>query len=221
VTDTAGASGARSGSILDPVDRSSEVLFGLIMALTFTTTFEVATAGRADVRTMLIGALGCNLAWGLVDGVMFVVTRSLEKHRLHSRVRAMQAAPPAEARRIFEEDLPEGWHLLLDPSDVERLAQRARALVLPAPSGVTREDLRGGLAVLLLVFLSTFPVALPFLLFHDLFRAARFSDAAGLVMLFVIGTRLGRHAGRRPLLVGLVMVGIGVVLSAIAIRLGG
>ena len=40
-------------------------------------------------------------------------------------------------------------------------------------------------------------------------------------MLFVIGTRLGRHAGRQPWLVGLTMVGIGVLLSAAAIRLGG
>ena len=75
--------------------------------------------------------------------------------------------------------------------------------------------------VFLLVFLSTFPVALPFLLFQDLFLAARVSDATGIVMLFWIGTRLGRHAGRRPWLVGLTMVGIGVVLSAVAIRLGG
>lgn len=104
--------------MLDPVDRSSEVLFGLIMALTFTTTFEVATAGQADVRTMLLGALGCNLAWGLVDGVMFVVTRSVEKHRLYSRIRAMQAVPPAEARGILEEDLPEGWDLILDQDDL-------------------------------------------------------------------------------------------------------
>jgi VIT1/CCC1 family predicted Fe2+/Mn2+ transporter len=203
------------------VDRSSEVLFGLIMALTFTTTFEVATAGKADVRTMLIGALGCNLAWGLVDGVMFVVTRSIEKHRFHSRMRAVQAAAPADAPRILEHELPEGWELLLDEADRERLAQRARSLALPPVPGVTGEDLRGGVAVLLLVFLSTFPVALPFLLFRDLFFAARVSNATALVMLFVIGTRLGRHAGRRPLLVGLTMVAIGVALSAIAVRLGG
>jgi len=209
------------GSILDPVDRSSEVLFGLIMALTFTTTFEVATAGKADVRTMLIGALGCNLAWGLVDGVMFVVTRSVEKHRLHSRVRAMQAAAPAEARRILEEDLPEGWVLLLDAEDRERMAQRARALTLPGRYGVTGAEVRAGLAVLLLVFFSTVPVALPFLLFGDLHRAARVSDAVGIAMLFVIGTRLGRYAGRRPLLVGVIMVGIGMALSAIAVRFGG
>ena len=51
--------------ILDPMDRISEVLFGLIMALTFTCTLGVAAA---EVRTMLIGALGCNLAWGIIDG---------------------------------------------------------------------------------------------------------------------------------------------------------
>ena len=203
------------------MDRSSEVLFGLIMALTFTTTFEVATAGRADVRDMLIGALGCNLAWGLVDGVMFVVTRSIEKHRFHSRMRALQAAAPADAAGLLESELPEGWDQLLGPGDLDRLAERARALSLSAPPGLRGSDYRGGALVFLLVFLSTLPVALPFLLFQDLFLAARVSDATGIVMLFWIGTRLGRHAGRRPWLVGLTMVGIGVLLSAVAIRLGG
>jgi VIT1/CCC1 family predicted Fe2+/Mn2+ transporter len=106
-------------------------------------------------------------------------------------------------------------------ADLARMAERARSLVSVEAPGVTGADLRGGLAILVLVFFSTLPVALPFLLMGDLFRAARVSDAAGIVMLFVIGTRLGSHAGRRPLVVGLTMVGIGVLLSAIAIRLGG
>jgi hypothetical protein len=171
---------------------------------------------------MLVGALGCNLAWGIVDGVMFVVTRSVEKHRFHSRMKAVQAAPAADAPRILQEELPDGWSSLLDAEDLERLAGRARALPPANTPGLTREDLRAGLAVCTLVFLSTLPVALPFLLLGDLFRAARVSDAVGLTMLFLIGRRLGHHAGRRhPALVGLAMVAIGVVLSAIAIRLGG
>ena len=210
-----------SGGVLDPVDRSSEVLFGLIMALTFTTTFEVASAGRADVRTMLIGALGCNLAWGLVDGVMFVVTRSVERYRFYSTIRAVQAAPEGQARQIVEHELPEGWGQLLDAQDLERLTGRARTAALPRVRGVTAEDLRGGLAVLLLCFFATLPVALPFLLVGNLYRAARWSDAIGILMLFVIGRRLGRFSGRSPVLVGLVMVAIGVALSAAAIRLGG
>lgn len=56
--------------VLDPVDRISEVLFGLIMALTFTGLIGSALGDGDEVRALLLGALGCNLAWGLVDGVM-------------------------------------------------------------------------------------------------------------------------------------------------------
>jgi VIT1/CCC1 family predicted Fe2+/Mn2+ transporter len=171
---------------------------------------------------MLIGALGCNLAWGIVDGVMFVVTRSVEKFRFHSRIRAVRSADAEAAARILEEEIPDEWGILLDSQDLERLAARAQALPTPDAPRLTLDDLRAGAVVCVLVFLSTFPVALPFLLFRDLFLAARVSDATALVMLFVIGTTLGRHAGRRrPLLVGLTMVVLGVMLSAIAIQLGG
>ncbi len=213
---------SRFRAVLDPLDRSSEVLFGLIMALTFTTTFEVAVAGRADVRTMLIGALGCNLAWGIVDGVMFVVTRSVEKSRFHSRIRAVQTVSADAAARILEEELGEDWQILLDPQDLVRLAARAQALPPTRPPRLPAADLRAGAAVCVLVVLSTFPVTLPFLLFRNLYLAARVSDATALAMLFVLGTSLGRHAGRRrPRLVGLTMVALGMALSAIAIRLGG
>jgi hypothetical protein len=56
------------GGILDPMERISETLFGLIMALTFICSLGVATGTNINVQTMLIGALGCNLAWGIVDG---------------------------------------------------------------------------------------------------------------------------------------------------------
>ncbi len=47
---------------LEPIERISEGLFGLIMVLTFTGSLSIATAGRDDVRAMQLGALGCNLA---------------------------------------------------------------------------------------------------------------------------------------------------------------
>jgi hypothetical protein len=56
-----------SRRVLDPIDRVSEVLFGPIMVLTFTGSLSVAEAGRDDVRTMLIGAPGCSVAWGIID----------------------------------------------------------------------------------------------------------------------------------------------------------
>ena len=50
--------------LLNPIERSSEVLFGLIMGLTFTGSLRVTGAEHDDVHSMLVAALGCNLAWG-------------------------------------------------------------------------------------------------------------------------------------------------------------
>src|SRR5262245_28752590 len=72
---------AADGRILDPIDRVSEILFGLFMVMTFTGTLSVATAGREDVRTMLIAAIGCNIAWGFVDGVMYILRTLVTRAR--------------------------------------------------------------------------------------------------------------------------------------------
>src|SRR5689334_8382011 len=74
--------------LLDPVDRISEVLFGLIMVLTSTMTLSVLTAGRADVKTMIIGALGCNLAWGIIDAGIYLIGILDERGRDFMMLRA-------------------------------------------------------------------------------------------------------------------------------------
>ena len=73
-----------SEALLDPADRISEVLFGVIMVLTFTGSLSVAEAGQADVQEMLRGALGCNIAWGIIDGFILVMFRVAERRRLHA-----------------------------------------------------------------------------------------------------------------------------------------
>src|SRR6266404_689606 len=67
--------------VLSPVDRVSEMLFGLFMALTFVGAVSVAEAGREHIRDMLVAALGCNLAWGLVDAMMYVVRAVTDRGR--------------------------------------------------------------------------------------------------------------------------------------------
>ena len=53
------------------------------MVLTFTGSLSVAKPGRDDVRTMLIGALGCNIAWGIIDGILYLMSRLSEQGRRH------------------------------------------------------------------------------------------------------------------------------------------
>ena len=71
------------------------------------------------------------------------------------------------------------------------------------------------------MFLSTFPVALPFMFMADAGPALRISNAIAIVMLFVLGHVFGRMTGRQPWLVGIAMVVVGAVLVGMTMALGG
>ena len=215
--------GIMQGRILEPMDRISEVLFGLIMVLTYTGSLSVATADRVQTRTMLIGALGCNLAWGIIDAGMYLIARLHERRRNIMLLHALRESADANAaRRIVANVVPSPVTEVLSPQQLELLRQQSHRA--PAPHGhfpLTGADARGALAVFLLVFLTTLPVAVPFILIGDARLALRLSNAIAIVMLFLCGYAFGRHAGMRPWATGIAMVGVGLVLVALTISLGG
>jgi VIT1/CCC1 family predicted Fe2+/Mn2+ transporter len=209
--------------VLDPVERMSEVLFGLIMVLSFTGSISVADAGREDVRAVLVGALGCNLAWGLIDAVMYLLTLVIERRRNRSIGQAVRASrDPAQGRRLIAEALPEPLDELFGEDGLELVRAKLAAMPAPVATRVLRRlDWLRALGVFLLVFLSTFPVVLPFLFVRPLPLAMRVSNGVAIAMLYLVGHSLGRHAGIGPARTGLAMVAIGVVLVALTIALGG
>src|SRR5262245_59240274 len=86
--------------LLDPIERTSEILFGVIMVLTFTGSLSVSESGHEETRTMLIQAIGCNLAWGVVDAVMFLMSSLTERaHGLMNLQAVRRAADPRRAHR--------------------------------------------------------------------------------------------------------------------------
>src|SRR5512134_1810890 len=92
--------------VLDPVDRFGEIVFGLIMVLTFTCSLSVAEADRAEVRGMIIGAFGCNLAWGIIDAAFYLIAVIAERGRSALLLRRVQrAADPATGRALVAETL--------------------------------------------------------------------------------------------------------------------
>ena len=214
----------RSGRVLDPIDRNSEVLFGLFMVLSFTGTLSVATAGRDDVRTMLIAAIGCNAAWGFVDGVMYVLRNLVERGRRDAFGRAVRNAPtPQDAHRVIADEIGP-VAAALGPDALERARHWVCEQALPQPAHRLRpeaRDLRGAVCVFALVFASTFPVVLPFVFVSDLRTAMRVSGVVAIAMLYVCGHGWGRYAGINPVRTGLVMVVLGLLIEAVVIALGG
>lgn len=208
---------------LDPIDRLSEVLFGLIMVLTFTGSLSVAEVGREDVRTMLVGALGCNLAWGLIDAVFHLMGSLAEKGRNLATFRAVrEAGDPGQGQRLLADTLPPVVASVLEPAELEAMRVRLRQLADPPERArLGSDDWQGALGVFLLVFLSTFPVAIPFILMRDAVPALRVSNAVAVVLLFGVGYAFGRMTGRRPAWVGISMVALGSILVGITMALGG
>lgn len=208
--------------LLDPSERFAEILFGLLMVLTFTGTLSVATAGHHDVREMLIGALGCNLAWGIVDGVMYLINTLTLRMRGALLLRELRAATPERGREIVTEALPDGLVELLGGDELEAMRRRLSsqpAIVEQLP--LRRNDFLAALGVFLLVFLATFPVAIPFMVVQEVTLAKRLSNAVALVMLYVLGHRVGLYTAWRPWLMGLSMLALGGAMVAIIIALGG
>ena len=212
----------RRRRVLEPMERLSEVIFGLIMVLTFTCSFSAATSGRAEVREMLIGAIGCNLAWAIIDALMYLMSSLGMRGQNLLSLQRVRGGDAAEGRGVIADALPPLVAANLREEELETIRQRLIALPdTPKRPRLRPEDWKGALAVFLLVFLSTFPVVIPFMFISDVSFALRTSNLVAIAMLFASGYTLARYGGYRPLLTGGSMVLLGVTLVGLAIALGG
>jgi VIT1/CCC1 family predicted Fe2+/Mn2+ transporter len=208
---------------LGPAQRIGEALFGLIMVLTFTGSLSVADAGRDDVRAMLIGALGCNIAWGIIDAIFYLMdclSEQADRIRLLHTMR--KAAAPEDAHRVIAESLPPLVAATLGPAEYESIREQlVRLPEQPSFPRLGKHDWLAALSVFLWVFAVTFPVAIPFIFMNPLVLAMRVSNAIAIVLLFLCGYAFGRIAGYRRWLTGVAMVALGSALVAITMALGG
>jgi VIT1/CCC1 family predicted Fe2+/Mn2+ transporter len=214
--------GEEREGLLDPVDRISEVLFGLIMAVTIVGSLSIAAAGQSEVRTVMVAALGCNLAWGLVDAVMYLVRTATERTRNRALAARIVDADDATARRLIARALPDPVVAMTGPDEIEGMRRRLLALTPSGDAVLGRRDFLEAVGIFLMVVIATFPVVAPFMLTADAVLAMRISQAVTLGMLYLTGYALGRYAGyAKPLHTGLLMAIFGAVLIAVVKALGG
>lgn len=209
--------------ILDPVDRVSELLFGLFMALTFVGAVSVAESGRAELHSMYAAALGCNLAWGLVDAVMYLVRTITARGRSLTLVRGVRAAPDvATGRELIRDSLTPVVASLVSDAALDEIRDRMLTMAdVPHRPTLRRHDFLEAFAIFLIVVGSTFPVVLPFVFIQDVGTAKIASRVIALAMLFAGGLALGRYAGYGSWKVGLMMTALGTAVVAAVMALGG
>ena len=213
----------KEDAVLNPVDRISEVLFGTIMVLTFTGAISAATDGRQEIRDLLWAALGCNVAWGLVDAIMYLMNVVLERaHGVTLIHRITNSESNEISRQILKTEIQPLVSGLLKDEELDSLTQRLKKIPPPSRRNLlSGKDFMAGLEIFFLVFLCTLPVALPFAFFQEVAFAMRASNGVALMILFIGGYILAGYAGFRRFTTAVIYVLIGVLLVALTMALGG
>jgi hypothetical protein len=212
---------------LDPATSLAEILFGLIMTLTFTlgAGIIIEDEGREGARELLIAVIGCNIAWGVIDGALYLVNEWFDRGRLRRLGAAIREAPDeGAAKTLVAGELDELLEGVTSASDRETLYARIAAKVRSSPPRavkVAKADLMGAFTSFWLVAITSAPAAIPFLLFDNARFALRVSNAILLGSLFVTGYFWARYTTGKPWLMGLTLLFGGTVLVGVAILLGG
>ena len=209
---------------LSPADRLGEVLFGLIMALGFTGAVRLGRA-EADNRELFIGIFGCNLAWAIVDGLMYIMSAMFERGRKARLKREVRSAKTEEAALACIGTEVDQRLELLTTDDERKQIHRWVLEILRRDDAddphLRLEDVLGGAAVAVIILLATLPVIAPFLIVANPNTAVRISNWIALTELFGVGLWWGRVVGARPLRLATGLTLVGVVMVVVTILLGG
>jgi VIT1/CCC1 family predicted Fe2+/Mn2+ transporter len=217
---------------LDPIDRLTETIYSILVLLTFTLAFRIFNLGPGQVVTdeyvneLLVAAIIATIAWGTIDGIVYVLSEVFargEKHRVLWKIEA--AITHDEAIEAIADEV----EFILEPITSEAQRKSLYEDILeqlrgsePQPIRLKREDLTGGLASILIAFLAVMPSLVPFVLLrNDYAKAIRVSNIVSFGVLFYSGYEWGRYTGTNPWKTGLLLVLVGVLLVAIAIPFGG
>jgi VIT1/CCC1 family predicted Fe2+/Mn2+ transporter len=209
---------------LDAVDRLDEVLFGLIMAVGFTGAFRLGMA-ESSSRDLFVSIFGCNLAWAIVDGSMYVMSRLHDRGRRERLHRTIVKSPTEEeALRHIACELDGRLEKLTTEGERRQLYRRVLSLLKRSGHDRTRlrrEDYLGGLAVAVAIVFTTAPVVAPFLFIEDTGLAVHAANAVAVVLLFWLGSIWGRAVGANPWAVGLGLTLFAMAMVGVTLLLGG
>jgi VIT1/CCC1 family predicted Fe2+/Mn2+ transporter len=220
--------------LLDPIDELSQAIYSILILLTFTLAFRIfklqmgpgVHAQNEQVSELLLAAIGATIAWGVIDGMMYVLTSVFERR---DKQRLLMQVQRAETDDEGIEVIAGEFDFVLETMTTEGKRRELYADVLdhlresqPQPTGLKREDLSGGLGILLVSIVAVLPSLLPFVLISfDASLALRVSNVVSFAVLFACGWQWGRRTQSNPWVTGLMLMLAGAAMVLIAIPLGG
>lgn len=212
---------------LDPASSLGEIMFGLIMTLTFTlgAGIIIDDEGREGARELLIALIGCNIAWGVIDAAMYLVNELFTRGKRRRVAEAVRSAPDERAGlAVVARELDPLLEDVGDEAERQALYERVATKVRTAdlkPNRLTKADFMGAFVSFWLVVIASAPAAIPFLIWEDARFALRVSNGILLALLFLVGFNWARYTSGNRWTAGFIFLAGGFGLVAMAIALGG
>jgi len=211
---------------LDPSETLLEVLFGLIMALTITAGARLLSE-RADIVgvELALALLGCNVAWGVIDGAFYLLGTQFSRNRRVQLVKRLRAASTEEeAMAALKDEFDLEGEPSMRPQDEARFHRSLLELLRHAATDRARLQANDWVAAALIVVLvsaTAIPGLIPLLMLQDGFTALRVANALQVGLLFFTGYWWAHYSGGNRWYTGLAIALLGTVLVLLAVPLGG
>ena len=207
-------------------ERLGELLFGLIMTLTFTLTAGFVVGDSRDAaRELLIATIGCNIAWGIIDGGLLILGRAFDRGR-SARIRRLIRGMPEEQHAIaaVAAEMDEYVENITTPATRQQLYRHIVEQLRSSPelrTGVRGEDWLAALGVFWLVVFASFPAALPFYFIDEPWLAMRVSNTILIGLFFLIGYKWAGYTTVNPWRAATVLPLVCIVIVLAGISLAG
>ena len=205
---------------------SSEPMFGVIMVVCFTSVLRAyPNLAEQILGTILVSALFCCIAWGLVDGIFYAWEAHYE---LDKRKKIQEAAKTStgagDAEGLVEGHLGDTVVDLLEDEDRKQIYQIVNKKLPGIDLGTVsiRDDIVTVLIAFGLVVGSSIVVMVPFLVIDPVMTALVVSNVTGIVLLFFMGYWREEAKGiGKKLTTGLLTAFIALIITVVTIVLGG
>lgn len=222
------------GEYLDPIDALFTIFFSILFALLFTLSYGIliyrgiidSSLANGYGQELFAAILGAVAAWGIIDGVIYVLSEVFargERYRLLRYVQSSDSDETAVAaiadtldfilKPITNDDQRVGLY-----HDIAGYLSQAE----PQTVGLQREDLVGAATTILLSIVAVLPSLLPLLLLPDnTALAIRISNFLSFFVVFATGYSWGIHTDTNPWKTGLLLASVCLIMVLIAMLLGG
>lgn len=166
--------------------------------------------------------VGASVGWGLIDGFTYAIGQSLSRSNDAAVVKTIRSATPEKALIATQRGL-EGT--FISGFSHEAKEAIAREIIRDAPGAKTskqgvfaREDFSGLVSILSVYLTAGLALSLPYVVFPDKLTAWLVSNTIGIAWLFYFGYTVGRVAGQKRILIGLLTSAVGIAFLALSYK---